>query len=101
MSETKKTIKFGDMTLEMEEEKLTGRYSNLVMINHTPDDFIFDFAFVDPATRTAILLQRIILSPSHCKRFFQALKANLERYEQTFGVIPLPNLPPPIQGPTN
>lgn len=101
MNQGKKTIKLGEMTLELEEEKLTGNYANLVLINHTPDDFIFDFAFVDPATRTAILLQRIILSPTHCKRFFQALKVNLERYEQIFGAIPLPNLPPFPQGPTN
>lgn len=101
MPEGKKSIKLGEMTLELEEEKLTGSYANLVLINHTPDDFIFDFAFVDPATRTAYLLQRMILSPSHCKRFFQALKANLERYEAIFGPISLPNLPPSLEGPTN
>jgi hypothetical protein len=86
----KKTIQIGEMVLEIGEEEISGIYANLVIINHSPDDFILDFAFADPATRTARVRTRVILSASHCKRFYQALKANIERYESTFGPIPTP-----------
>ena len=86
-------VKFGEVTVVIPPEIAQGVYANLVLLNHSPDDFVIDFAFVDPVSRTAQVRARIILSPSHLKRFFYALKSNLERYEATFGQIPTPTPP--------
>lgn len=71
-------IKIGD-------EELRGRYSNLLRITHTREEFILDF--INLAPPQGIVTARVISSPGHLKRIIGALVANLERYEQTFGTI--------------
>ncbi len=63
-----------------------GRYANHVAVQHTPEEFILDFIFLRPPQGT--LNARVILHPSHCKRFLQALQDNLRNYEETFGEVP-------------
>jgi len=38
----------------------------------------------------------VILSPSHAKRFLEALEANLKRYEDSFGPVTPADIPPPV-----
>jgi hypothetical protein len=71
-------VKIGD-------EELKGRYSNLLRITHTREEFILDFINLVPPQ--GIVTARIVTSPGHLKRILQALTANLARYEETFGVI--------------
>ena len=71
-------VKIGD-------EELKGRYSNLLRITHTREEFILDFINLVPPQ--GIVTARIVTSPGHLKRILQALTANLTRYEETFGVI--------------
>jgi hypothetical protein len=71
-------VKIGD-------EELKGRYSNLLRITHTREEFILDFINLVPPQ--GIVTARIVTSPGHLKRILQALSANLTRYEETFGVI--------------
>ena len=71
-------VKIGD-------EELKGRYSNLLRITHTREEFILDFLNLVPPQ--GIVPARIVTSPGHLKRILQALSANLTRYEETFGVI--------------
>ena len=71
-------VKIGD-------EELKGRYSNLLRITHTREEFILDFINLVPPQ--GIVTARIVTSPGHLKRILQALSANLARYEEAFGVI--------------
>ena len=71
-------VKIGD-------EELKGRYSNLLRITHTREEFILDFINLVPPQ--GVVTARIVTSPGHLKRIIRALAANLERYEQTHGVI--------------
>ena len=64
-----------------------GRYSNLVLINHTENEFLLDFAFLQPGNPKAKVVARIISSPRHTKRLLRALQKNLDRYEERFGEI--------------
>lgn len=73
--------------LQMDEETAQGKYSNLVLINHTENEFLLDFAFLQPANARAKVCARIISSPRHTKRLLTALQKNLERYEERFGSI--------------
>jgi hypothetical protein len=73
--------------LQLDEDVAQGAYSNLVLINHTENEFLLDFAFVAPGAPRAKVRSRIISSPRHTKRLLKALTKNLERYEERFGEI--------------
>ena len=75
--------------LQLDEPIAQGTYSNLVVINHTENEFVFDFAYLQPANPTAKVRARIISSPRHTKRLLLALQKNLTRYEERYGVIEL------------
>jgi hypothetical protein len=73
------------LNVKIDDEELKGRYSNLLRITHTREEFILDFINLVPPQ--GIVTSRIVTSPGHLKRIIRALAANLERYEQTFGEI--------------
>ncbi|MBD3208156.1 MAG: DUF3467 domain-containing protein [Candidatus Nealsonbacteria bacterium] len=71
--------------IKVREEDLKGKYSNLMQILHTKEEFVLDFFLVTPPQ--GILTSRIVMSPGHLKRMIKALQENLERYEDKFGEI--------------
>jgi hypothetical protein len=75
--------------LQLDEATAQGTYSNLVMINHSENEFVLDFSYLQPSSPTAKVRARIISSPRHTKRLLLALQKNLQRYEERFGVIEL------------
>lgn len=83
------------MNVTADNEVRRGHYSNLALISHRKEEFVIDFLFLDPQAQTpqegqAILTSRVILSPSHTKRLYQAIGENIQRYEKNFGTIVLP-----------
>jgi len=77
--------------LQMDDDTAQGRYANLVLINHTENEFVLDFAFLQPTASRAKVAARVISSPRHTKRLLNALQKNLERYEERFGRIDVSN----------
>ncbi len=77
--------------LQMDDETAQGKYSNLVLINHTENEFLLDFAFLQPGSPRAKVCARIISSPRHTKRLLNALQKNVDRFEERFGVIEVSN----------
>jgi hypothetical protein len=75
------------LQVQIDDDVAQGVYSNLVLLNHTENEFVLDFAFIQPANGRAKVRTRIISSPRHTKRLLQALQKNLERYEERFGAI--------------
>jgi len=73
--------------LQMDDAIAQGMYTNLVLINHSENEFLLDFAFLQPGNPRARVCARMISSPRHTKRLLRALQKNLERYEARFGVI--------------
>jgi hypothetical protein len=73
--------------LQLDEDVAQGMYSNLVLINHTENEFVLDFAFFAPGAARAKVRARIISSPRHTKRLLRALQKNVERFEERFGEI--------------
>lgn len=71
-------VKIGD-----EEQK--GRYSNLLRITHTREEFILDFINLVPPQ--GVVTSRIVTSPGHLKRIIGALQTNLQRYEEAYGPV--------------
>lgn len=80
--------------LQVDEATAQGIYTNLVMVNHSENEFVLDFAYLQPTGPTAKVRARIISSPRHTKRLLVALQKNVARYEERFGVIELSNEEP-------
>jgi hypothetical protein len=75
--------------IQLDEVIAQGVYTNFVLINHTENEFILDFAFIAPATPTARVRARVLSGPRHTKRLLRALQQNVARYEERFGEIEL------------
>ena len=75
------------LQVQIDDDISQGIYSNLVLLNHTENEFVLDFAFIQPSNGRAKVRTRVISSPRHTKRLLQALQKNLERYEERFGTI--------------
>jgi hypothetical protein len=75
--------------LQIDEGTAQGVYTNLVLINHSENEFVFDFAYLQPSNPLAKVRARVISSPRHTKRLLQALLRNVERYEERYGAIEL------------
>ncbi|MBN2554801.1 MAG: DUF3467 domain-containing protein [Anaerolineales bacterium] len=74
-------------------ENLEPTYSNLALITHSRSEIVMDFAQIMPQIRQALVKQRVIMSPINAKLFLRALQGNLDRYEEHFGAIELPEKP--------
>lgn len=75
------------LNIELNEDVAEGVYSNLVMIAHSPEEFILDFIRVMPGVPKARVKSRIIVTPQHARRLLNALAENIERYERSHGEI--------------
>ena len=75
------------LNIEISDEVGEGIYSNLAIIQHSPAEFIIDFIKMMPGVPKAKVKSRIILTPSHAKRLYKALKDNISKYESVHGEI--------------
>ncbi len=75
------------MEINLPDDEAQGTYSNLVMITHSPSEFILDFIAVMPGVPKAKVVKRMILTPDHAKRLANALNENVRRYEDEHGMI--------------
>jgi hypothetical protein len=78
------------LAIELTEEVAEGIYANLVMIAHSPEEFVLDFIRVMPGVPKARVRSRIVVSPAHAKRLLMALNDNIGKYESQFGEIAEP-----------
>ena len=83
----KDKTKKNNINIELDESIAQGLYSNLVIVNHSPTEFVLDFINVMPGAPKAKVRSRIILTPEHTKKFINALGENLNKYEKSFGKI--------------
>jgi hypothetical protein len=75
--EGKKTIQ-----LKSTPEVARGVYSNVALIKHTDNEFVFDFIFSD--SNEGHLVSRVVTNPTHAKMFLKALEENVQKYEKKF-----------------
>ena len=65
-------------------------YSNFVVIQHSPSEFILDFARILPNMPSAKVGARVVMTPMHAKLLQRALQENIEKFEAQFGAIYVP-----------
>lgn len=87
MQNQQKGPKGKKLEIELKEDEAQGTYSNLVMITHSPSEFVLDFLSVMPGVKKARVVKRMILTPDHAKRLANALSENIRRYEDEHGTI--------------
>ncbi len=75
------------LNIEISEEMAEGVFANLVMIAHSPEEFIMDFIRTMPGLPKARVKGRMILTPQHAKRLLHTLADNVRRYEAAYGEI--------------
>jgi hypothetical protein len=75
------------LQVQIDDDVAQGIYANLVLLNHTENEFVLDFAFIQPSSGRAKVRARVISSPRHTKRLLVALQKNIERYEERYGTI--------------
>lgn len=74
-----------EINIKINDDELKGRYTNLLRITHTKEEFFLDFINLVPPQ--GIVTARIVTSPGHLKRIIRALEVNLKRYEEAHGII--------------
>ncbi|MBP5561882.1 MAG: DUF3467 domain-containing protein [Muribaculaceae bacterium] len=75
--------------IEVPQEEMQGRYANLAVIAHSPNEFVLDFVFLSPGNPKARVQSRIVMTPENAKQLVFALKENMDKYEMNFGEITL------------
>ena len=73
--------------IEVPADQMQGRYANLAVITHGPNDFFLDMILMAPNTPKARVQSRIIMTPENAKQLLIALNENISKYEQAFGEI--------------
>ncbi len=77
----------GQLNIEISEEVSEGSYANLAIITHSHAEFVIDFVNVMPGTPKSKVKSRIILTPTHAKRFMKAMIENIKKFESVNGTI--------------
>lgn len=86
------------LQIQLRPEIADGKYSNLAMIGHGPNEFLMDFIFAAPGMPQAPVVSRIIMSPENAKQLMFALTDNIKKYEAQFGEITPRNAKNPMLG---
>jgi len=75
-----------EINIDIDRETAKGRYTNMAIISHTQNEFLIDFALLQPQG-PALVVSRVITSPRHAKALLRSLAENIRRYEAAFGPI--------------
>jgi Protein of unknown function (DUF3467) len=73
------------LKLRLPQQLAGGVYANSLVVHHSPDEFVMDFALV--AGGGGQIVARVITSPAHMKRVLAALQDNVRKYESLYGPI--------------
>jgi len=84
------------INIDIDEAMAEGIYVNLAVITHSEAEFVVDFIKMMPGAPKAKVKSRVILSPSHAKRFLGALQDNVRKFEKQHGKIEVKSQTPPI-----
>lgn len=76
-----------EIKIELTPEVAAGKYANLAIIAHGPNEFFIDMICLAPGTPQAKVQSRIVMTPENAKQLLMALGDNIKKYEQTFGPI--------------
>jgi len=82
-----------NIKVELSNDEGIVKYSNFVIVSHSPEEFVLDFAHILPGKEEAKVIARIIMTPKNAKNFLMAISNNIANFERQFGEIVLPQKP--------
>ena len=82
-----------NIQLSIDPQVSKGTYSNLMITNFSSEEFIIDFALLQPTLTAATVNSRIIISPKNAKKLMLLLQENIKKYESKIGPINEDNSP--------
>ena len=88
--------KENQLQIQLRPEIADGKYTNLAMIGHGPNEFLIDFIFAAPGMPQAPVVSRVMMTPENAKQLLFALTDNIKKYEAQFGEIMPRNVKPGI-----
>jgi len=88
----------GPFPIEIPAGREEGVYSNQAAVRHSNLEFILDFLRRVPEKENPLLVSRVVMSPQHAKIFAMAFSQQVRAYEEKFGEIQIPAVPPPYGG---
>lgn len=65
-------------------------YSNFALITNSTSEIVLDFAQVMPQVPLARVRARVVMTATNAKLLLRALGEHLARFENQYGVIPIP-----------
>jgi hypothetical protein len=74
-----------ELKLRVPESVAGGTYANSMMVHHTHNEFIMDYAMVMAGSGQVVA--RVVTSPAHMKHIVEALADNVRKYESAHGPI--------------
>lgn len=77
--------KQAELKLRVPDTLAGGVYANTMMVHHSPNEFIMDFAMVMAGSGQVVA--RVISSPAHMKHIIGALTDNMRKYESAHGPV--------------
>ena len=90
MTDAKPNPPQGNLQVQLDDDVAEGHYANLVLITHSPVEFVLDFARVVPGSPKAKVQTRVILAAAHAKGLLRALEDNIKKFESAHGEIKQP-----------
>ncbi len=81
-----------EIQIKLDDDIAQGMYSNLTFISSNDSEFVLDFIYMQPQQPRAKVRSRIILGPTHAKKFLLTLKDSVKKYEDRFGSIKVSNI---------
>lgn len=75
------------LNVELGEKEAEGTYANIVLISHSPSEFIIDFARILPGAPKAKIHSRIIMTPPNAKGLLDTLQKNITLFEEKHGQV--------------
>lgn len=87
----------GPMRLQIKvgEDKARGVYANLALVHSNESEFVIDFVFAEPQRPAGHVVSRVVVNPRTAKRLMVGMQQVVQRHEERFGEIPLPEPGPP------
>ncbi len=76
-----------NIQIDLDPEIAQGKYCNIAISNYSHEEFILDFAFLQPQLQKANIRSRIVLTPGNTKKLMQLLSHQVGDYEEKFGPI--------------
>ena len=88
--------KENQLQIQLRPEVADGKYSNLAMIGHGPNEFMIDFIFAAPGMPQAPVVSRVMMTPENAKQLLFSLTDKGKKYDAQFGEIVPRNVKPGI-----